>query len=182
MKNKFLRYSAINTLVMLFFSTSSVQAAWWMPILTCDNGAATVDIDLGERRNTQLVIRNSQIISHFNSARVDLTGTSWFVWDGHLHNLTNNGNETVVPGEMNQGVFQPNQFRGFTSPVSYGGRQFRVYRVGSGLKIEAFVPGHGRSCDGDWNSGGGCNNPIEVESEKKLADWYFQNCQELQIL
>lgn len=156
----------------------TAHAAWWQSTLICDSGAAVVDIDLGERRHTQLVIRDANIISHFNNSGAALTGTSWLVWDGRLHNLTNNAHETVVPGEMGSGVFHPSQFQGFTSPVSYSGRQFYVYRQGIGLKVEVVVPGHSEYCGGDWNSGGGCNNPVPAQSEQKLANWYFQNCSE----
>jgi hypothetical protein len=160
-------------------SVSSARAAWWAPILSCDNGSAVIDIDLGERRNTQLIIRDAKIISYFNQSGVALTGTSWLVWDGRLHNLTNNANETVIPAQMYSGVFQANQFRGFSSPLSYNGRQFNVYRSGNGLKVEVIVPGYGAGCGGDFDSGGGCNNPYDGQPEQNLANWYFQNCQEL---
>lgn len=169
--------------ILIFFATlgtlSSAQAAWWAPILSCDNGAAVIDIDLGERRNTQLVIRNSQIISYFNQAGAELTGVSWLVWDGRLHNLTNTAEETVIPGQMDSGIFQADQFRGFTSPLSYNGRLFFIRRDGNSLSLEVVAPGHSAYCPDDWDSGNRCDNPVPGEPSRKIANWYFQNCQEL---
>ena len=168
------------SLLLLVALSANAQAAWWKPALVCDDGAAAVSIDLGERRNVQLAIRNADIIRYFNESR-SLTGTSWLVWNGRLHNLTNNAYETVLPGELRDGIFSSNQFRGFTSPVSYADRRFYVYREGGGLKVTIVVPGHRGYCNGGFNSGGGCIDPVAPRPEQEVANWYFRECQEIDL-
>ncbi len=172
--------TSLFSLSLLCALSANAQAAWWKPALVCDDGAAVVSIDLGERRNVQLVIRNADIIRYFNESR-SLTGTSWLVWDGRLHNLTNNANVTMVPGELRKGVFASNQFRGFTSPVSYADRRFYVYREGRGLKVTIVVPAHWGYCNGGFDSGGGCMDPVPPRPEREVANWYFRECKEIDL-
>lgn len=176
--------SMLTALILFLFSTvlspNAAQAAWWRSAFKCDNGAAAIDVDLAGRRNVQLVIRNPGIIKYFNESG-SLTGTSWLVWDGRLHNLTNNANETVVPGELRNGIFHSSQFSGFTSPVSYADRQFYVYREGKGLKLRIVIPWHYAYCNGGVDSGGGCIDLVPERQEREVANWFFQDCKEEEL-
>lgn len=146
-------------LTVLLFSKVSL-AAWWVPVLQCDNGAARIEVDLGERRNVQLVVEDENI-------RRYLTGR-------------------VLYGRLNNGLFKSSDFQGFTqqggSYTCHSGSAptFKVYREGRGLKVSSHQEA-AEGCCWESDSIGRCMSKGSDVPYKYLGDWYFQDCRELQI-
>src|SRR5436190_12379763 len=51
-------------------ASSKADGALWYKLYTCNDGAAVLDVNGNERRNLQLVIRDSNIIKFFNDRGV----------------------------------------------------------------------------------------------------------------
>src|SRR5688500_15403217 len=102
--------------------TLTAEAAWMKDILVCDGGAATVSIDLGERRHVRLVVNNRAIAEYFanrSQGRGPLD-----IRDGKIE----------IGDRLNDGIFDSSQFRGFETKLeNYPAVQ--VYRSGSGLVL-----------------------------------------------
>ncbi|MCX6117435.1 MAG: hypothetical protein NT027_07835, partial [Proteobacteria bacterium] len=82
----------------------------WSQIVSCNGGDAIVDVDLGERRNFQLVLKNK-----FAFAEFDQTG-----W---THAQIKNDNERIYRGRAidGKGVFNGHDFVGFFANDVGGG-------------------------------------------------------------
>ena len=169
-------------LILLFLGVwgiqGSVTAAPFEKILECDGGAAVVDVDARERRNLQLVIRDTGIIEYLNDV-------------GAIR--ANFGDEEAIIRGFSQtgGVFSADQFQSFEQLSS---RVF-VYREGGGLKLTFqrqrrdtgiwWCDGHytyetggtypGQRCDGlAVYQGGNWRWIPEVYDE--YAGWFFNQC------
>src|SRR5262245_50108735 len=46
---------------------SAYSSNAWAPLLRCDDGAAVLDVNTAERRDFQIVIRDSNIVDYFQS-------------------------------------------------------------------------------------------------------------------
>jgi hypothetical protein len=154
-------------LSLMIFQTEA-NAAWWASALQCDNGAARVEVDLGERRDVQLVVEDPQIRRH-------------------LERLTVNPNYSrVIVGRTNNGIFRSSDFRGFLrqggSPTCHSGYAptIKVYREGRGLKITVHQEA-AEGCCWERDSAGHCTNKSADVPYKYLGDWYLQSCEEVQI-
>ncbi len=161
----------INSILLVsfvFLQMTSAQAAWWVPVLKCDNGAARVEVDLGERRNLQLVIEDERVRKHL----VSLTVNPSYV--------------RVISGETHNGIFRSSDFRGFmlkgVSPTCHSGYAptIKVYRERSGLKV-ALNQEAAEGCCWESDSAGHCTRKSADVPYKYLGDWYFQYCEELPI-
>jgi hypothetical protein len=86
-------------------TADSTEAALgtWETTLTCNGGAAVLDVDPGERRQLQFVIRDPNAINY-------LTGAVGLQY-GPLNR--GNGRELIVAGWSDQGVFSPSNFQAF---------------------------------------------------------------------
>jgi hypothetical protein len=150
-------------------ATSSATSAYgsrWQPALTCNGGAAALDVDPDERRHLQFVIRDPGVINYITGAV-------------HQQMTLNRGNgrELIAAGWQQNGVFQSGDFHGFQSDSSDYTSRIRVLREGSGVRI-VFELHHreGGTCT-DWCSDfccGGYAGGQDVFPE--LANWYFESC------
>jgi hypothetical protein len=159
-------------LLFLTLGFGSAQAAWWVPVLTCDNGKARVEVDLGERRNVQIVITDPNIRDHFTKSGVrDFYGF---------------GGGDSVGGRVNEGIFYSSQFRGFVrqgaSPTCHSGfaATFKVDRVGNGLTVVANQEA-AEGCCWESDSYGTCYKKGADIPFREMANWYFRSCQEVAI-
>jgi hypothetical protein len=48
-------------------TASSFTSSNWEKLLTCDNGAAVLDVNTAERRDFQFVVRDANIVRYFES-------------------------------------------------------------------------------------------------------------------
>jgi hypothetical protein len=156
-----------------WLGSGSANAAWWAPVMTCDNGAATIQVDLGERRGVKIVIADQNIKSYL--ARI---GVSDF-------DASSYGANDTIQAYVDQGIFNSSQFSGFTrkgvSDLGSGGyaATVKVYREGKGLKLKANQE-YGEYC-WEQDSGGDCHD-LRTVPYRELGDWYFQNCNEIPIV
>jgi hypothetical protein len=162
---------ALGILVALVLSEAPGEAAWWVPVLSCDNGSARVEVDLGERRNVQIVIANSAIRNYLNSTGI--RDFSPYYGD-------------FIGAFMQNGIFQSSQFNGFRragfSDTCYGGfaATVNVSREGAGLKVVGYQEAT-EGCCFEMDSGGTCTLKAGDVQFKELGNWYFQLCEELPI-
>src|SRR5436190_430391 len=85
-------------------TSGKADGTTWRKVLDCDNGAAVLDVDDGQRQILQFVIRDRSIVDY-------LAGTlNGFVYRS---DLVNGKNEIIVKGRVQDGVFQPEDFGGF---------------------------------------------------------------------
>lgn len=140
----------------------------WQKILDCDNGAAVIDADAGERRNLQFVIRDRGIIGYLNS-KVRVSTSGIIVASG----------EIITNGWQDRGVFQPADFQGFKGRLP--GVTTDVHREGDRVKFAIIGErGFGVRCSGggDPCSGSDCTcppgqTPISNVTKVELANWLF---------
>jgi len=139
--------------------------AGWQKLLTCDDGSAVVDVNTSERRSVQLVIRDKHAVNYLGSSGA-------FPSYGR--------GEIVVSGWQESGVFQPQDFRGFSASfTSANDKTTYVWRDGVGLRIEIEASGTrmgtcGGQCEDPLSSSceGRCNESYRYE----VANWHFRSC------
>ncbi|MDZ4662027.1 MAG: hypothetical protein SGJ18_10465 [Pseudomonadota bacterium] len=175
-------------------------AAWaenYQTALVCDDGAAVVDVDLSERKNIQLVIRNPKIVQFlyesgiFDRSLVPLNckqqgnqlkcdPPSEIIIRGRNHIVKGSqqdpGNLPGYPFYL--GVFNKEQISSVDAGDGLGSRPtLRFQRDGKGLRVAGygFRQGH---CEGFVSpSTGGCQGRVVPGFEFEIANWYFQSCQ-----
>ena len=155
--------NALAILALTLPLAPSAHAAWWKPILVCDGGAAVVSVDLGERRNVQFDLNNSQIVEYF---------------------LRNNGNSSALNFQnghaylghrLDQGIFNSSQFRGFEANQA-NSPAVQIQRTGSGLYVRIVSLAH-KECI-DWRPNDFYCAETRDVPEVQYADWNFQHCDE----
>jgi hypothetical protein len=162
-------FGLILSVMAISLTSNSAHAEWWQTVLTCDNGAARVEVDLGERRNVRLVITNADIRKYLSSTRINDLYSS-----------------EEIRGRVNNGIFHSSQFRGFTregvSATCYGGYAATVfiYRDGNGLRVSGRQEGAAGCCY-EMDSGGLCTNKGSDVPQAELGNWYFRDCSEQSI-
>jgi hypothetical protein len=125
------------------------QTIPWHAVLRCGGDGVVVDVDLAERRDVQVVVRNPAAVAWLSSHPGD-GGTG----------MANAKHEIILRAMTIHGVFAPADFsvlvvRGYFSndsftPAAYAGRE------GTGLRVRLV----------SWASG------HEVET----ANWWFADC------
>jgi hypothetical protein len=129
------------------------RPAIWQKVLTCEGGAAVVDVDTQDRGpfhtglTKQIVVRNSNIVDYFRSRGLTV----------------NSANEVIatVHGDINN-------LQAFIEGGHHGDDlRINFYRDGSGFKlmftgiVQGYVDG-----DGQFHSA----------RYYEIANWYFNNC------
>lgn len=138
----------------------------WQRLLTCNGGAAVLDVDTGERRHLQLVIHDANAINYVTGAV-------------HQQMLLDRGNgrELIAAGWSTAGVFQPSELGSFTEDASDYSSRVRVFREGKGVKVVFELHRREGGFCTDWCSDfccGGYAGASDVYPE--LANWYFDDC------
>jgi hypothetical protein len=156
-------FKFLGIIALLATIAAPVQAAWWKPILVCDGGAAVVDLDLGERRNVQLVINNKQIVEYFALNR------------GMQSSMNFSNGKIIVSAGLNQGIQYSGQFHGFDSNAA-NAPAVQVSRDEFGLKVRLVSLAH-KECI-DWRANDFYCAETRDVPEVQYADWYFRSCAE----
>jgi hypothetical protein len=136
----------------------------WQPIMSCDGGSAVVDVNTYERRMLQLVIKNEDIYKYISSNN-ELYGSAII--------FSVLKKEIIVPAEVSRGVFSPEDFQGFQANA-YMRPAIRVYRVGSGIKVQAVDLAHW-ICTNYRENDYYCADGYWTE-DREVASWHFQTC------
>jgi hypothetical protein len=180
----------LNVLTILILSSilDDARAENYQNLLSCDNGAAVVDVDISERKNVQLVIREPAIVRF-------LYGKG--IWDAShaRRNCRSENNQLICdpPAEIiirginrteqghQQGVFSVNDFAIGDAGSGLGSRPtLRFFRDGHGLKVAGYGFIDSR-CEGFISpSTGQCMGRVIPGYEFEIANWYFQNCERWQ--
>jgi hypothetical protein len=143
----------------------TAHAEWWQTALVCDGGAARVEVDLGERRNVQLIITNQDVLKYLAS-----TGLG----------------ASVIRGHVDNGIFSSSQFQGFRnqgfSATCYSGYAptVVVYRTNGGLVVKGYREG-AEGCCWEMDSAGHCTSQGSGVTPGELGNWYFRECHEQAI-
>jgi hypothetical protein len=167
------------------------QSLTWLKVLTCDNGAAVLDVNANERRNVQFVIRDQNIVGYLNN--VGAVHSSYGAreviasgWTGYVDWSAPNGPAVHGQPYGGPGIFYQSDFREIIADYNYYGGQngsfTRVFRDGAGMKIQ-----YGQieqtsclhtSCEyvGD-GFGTVCNCDSWQTRFTEKANWYFGSCQ-----
>jgi hypothetical protein len=169
-------------------ASSKADGALWYKLYTCSDGAAVLDVNGNERRNLQLVIRDSNVIKFFNdrgvvqspyaATELILSGWTGYVDFGRAHGPVLHGQPYGGPGVFNRSDFH----EVIASYNFYGGGNFaRILRDGAGIKVQfARIEGRGCAqtetyCPGD---GFECQTSCVDEYTEMVeqANWYFNDC------
>jgi hypothetical protein len=148
-------------------ASDSPELVAWNKVLTCDGGAAALDVDTGERRNLQFVIRDQRIVGFFaNQVRVSTRG------------IIAPSGEIILHGRQNNGVWSGSDFRTMDGWVDNA--SIRVSREGGGVKVVFYQQINWSKCSGGAEqspSTGMCPGGTESGSTyNELANWYFRDC------
>lgn len=150
-------------------SAAAFSSNNWQSLVTCNGGAAVLDVDRDERRNVQFVIRDRNVVDYLQSKTQSP--------------MVNAKHEIVISAseQLEHGLFSPRDF---------GQDDFWTYRVpdfytaaivqkdGRGIKVtiaKSFEP----ICEGGyWGYQGGCIGGHEIRAHvtEELANWYFDDC------
>jgi hypothetical protein len=165
----------------------------WDRLMTCDNGAAELDVNDGERRNMQFVIRDQNIIRYLNQigaiqSAYGATEAIFSGWTGHV-----DWNDSLGPRLWNgaqpygaPGVFNAGDFSEFIADHNYYeggfGHFVRVARENGGIKLQiGSIEKRGCAHEETYYVGDGfgyqtsCTADYSEYVEK--ANWYVQSCQ-----
>jgi hypothetical protein len=146
-------------------SSASALTGSWQQTLSCNGGAAVLDVDSGERRNLQFVIRDRAAIGYLaTNVRVSTRGI-----------LAPSG-EIILQGWQNEGVWDPSGFHGFEGGVDNA--SVSVRRESGGVKVTFHQDIAWSRCDGNVSpSTGMCDGPVASGvTYNELANWFFNDC------
>jgi hypothetical protein len=154
-------------------SEANLGSVAWTPLLTCDGGAAVIDVNKNERRDFQLVVRDRNIVRHFASA---FPGMS----------LANAKGEFIATSadHYHPGAFYKSDFRQFTQPgnAPTGYPVTIVERQGAGVRVslvEGKIGNLAPFCNGQplpHENEGFCAGTLEYRVYHAKADWFFRDC------
>jgi hypothetical protein len=165
-KNKFV------LILLLAMESTSASAANFQKILTCDEGAAVVDVDRDNPQQVQLVIRNAGIVDYFIRSGV-----------GSSPGAPAQGNEIIATGYNERPVYSGSDFLGFSESrqSSYSNTDHGyIWRDGNGVRIKYESQHNG--CPAEC-----AESPLSMQCESLcigaqvgskyvMADWYFRDC------
>ena len=169
-------------------------AGTWLPVLSCDGGAAVLDVRADERRELQLVIRDSAVLTHFAPFEFFTFGQREFIVSNFLRDplrleLSDPTGPKLVDAQLT-GVFEPSDFRFFIGNArvsrpnsTYAGRFYSVFRQGEGVRVELKeIKLNGcagevrpRPCGESYGCGFFCDGP-DFTSLETLVSWDFARC------
>jgi hypothetical protein len=163
-------------------------------ILSCDNGAATLDLDTFQVTNfdgspgtpgTTLAfkVKDRNIVNYFSSKRHNGRNL-WYVHpnniDGVMTLVSNfDDQRTVSP------TYDPRDFTGFSiRPGFQNAFEVNVFRDNGGIKVKFEDIGRNLRCTRNEIGGDGQNRCLDyvedVTRSVELADWFFSSCVSLQ--
>ena len=151
-------------------STAAYSNGPWQKLLTCNGGAAVLDVDSGERRNVQLVIRDRNIVDYLQSKSPDSSMVN------ASHEIVMQASEELIHGLFKASDFGADDFWTYRYPDFLDAAV--IQRDGNGIKVtiaKRFDP----ICEnGYWGYQGGCNggSAIRAHVDEELANWYFDDC------
>ena len=197
-------------LLLALFSFQA-HAAYYQDVLVCDGGAATVRVDIAERRNFQLIIPDRGIKRHFiqtiTQPRKDYSGSIAALFPRDITGQPRFEVEMIVNGNSRDGLFRSSDFMGFQGgenvhnagvkdcaphsgngcPGSYGSNSptFLIKREGNALRVEAWRPRNfGRYCQERDGYSLQCTRWSGTRGWEalELGNWYFRSCEQREIL
>ena len=170
-------------------ASAKADGAAWYKVYTCNNGQAVLDVNGNERRNLQLVIRDTNIMGFFQSRGVVslpfgatemiVSGWTGYVDFGRAHGPIVHGQPYGGPG-----VFDRSDFKEVIANFNFfdGKSPFaRILKDGSGIKIQ-FGQIEGRGCAQTETYCPGDGFPCQTSCVDEYtefverANWYFNNC------
>jgi hypothetical protein len=146
-------------------TSASELVGTWQQTLTCDGGAAVLDVDNGERRNLQFVIRDRAAIGYLaTNVRVSTRG------------IIAPSGEIILQGRQGDGVWDAAGFHGFEGGVDNA--SVTVRRESEGVKVIFHQDIAWSRCDGNVSpSTGMCDGPVvNGVTYNELANWFFRDC------
>lgn len=165
--------------------TATFSSPSWKPIVSCDSGAMTIDVNTKERRELRVVVHDVAIAKWVGNGQYESTYASnrCGVTPFKANPCVATNGDLELPATTQSAVFTSSSFswlRG-AAQLSTGERlvEFTAWRDGAGIRLEKMSDVATRqSCD---HSGSGSCGPIESVSAPKIiyADWYFRSCQNL---
>jgi hypothetical protein len=168
-------------------------APTWDKLLTCDSGAAELDVNDGERRNMQFVIRDQNIIKYLNDAGAiqSAYGATEAIFSGWTGSV--DWNNSLGPRLANgaqpyggPGVFSAGDFSEFIADHNYYeggfGHFVRVARDSGGIKLQiGSIEKRGCAQSETSYVGDGfgyvTNCVADYSEYVEKANWFFQSCQ-----
>ncbi len=146
---------------------------YWQKSLVCEDrgaGHAYFDVDLANRYNVQLVIKNKEIIRYLT------TNLRYQLYPGQVR-IYDGGETAVISGSQSHPVFSPNDVRGFQHTGTIGSGYgwypgLNVIRQNDIVKVEIVHNGY-YHCKA--YVGIECVDGFMVPSEV-AKDWIFRNC------
>jgi hypothetical protein len=150
-------------------SEAAYSSGTWTKVATCNGGAAVLDVDTGDRRNVQLVIRDRAAVDYLQSRSASPMVNA-------RHEIVVQSGEPVMHGIFKASDFGADDFWSYRVPDFYNAAI--VQRAGAGIKVtiaKRFNP----VCEGgQWGYQGGCwgGHTIRAQVQEELANWYFDDC------
>jgi len=144
------------SIFLIIFTSLSAMAFSWNKVLTCDGGAAVVDVNDFQRNSVQVVIRDPNVVRYIQSK--------------YYANEFPQSSEVILSGLNARDVYNGSDFQ-YISLVSFGKMMWEAYRENQGLKVRFY-----RTIS-DTNSD--CPNyvPCKPDYQAEVANWYFNSCQ-----
>lgn len=150
-------------------SVAAYTSGAWQKLLTCNGGAAVLDVDTGERRNVQLVIRDRKVVDYLQSKSPSPMINA-------RHEIVIEPNEPLKHGlfsarDFGQDDFWSNRHPEFAYPAV-------VQRLGRGVRVTLAKQVEPICEGGFWGYQGGCigGHTIRARVTEEIANWYFDDC------
>jgi hypothetical protein len=172
-------------------ATSSAFTPWFsnpafQPIVSCDGGAMTIEVNANERRELRVVVHDLAIARHVSQESYDST------YKGNhcgadatmaANPCVNQSGDLALPGATDAGVFSSAAFSWMRGSAQFfnGERivEFTAWRDGSGIRLERMSDSK-QHWDCDYSGSGWCNPPTSDPAPKEVyADWIFRSCTNL---
>lgn len=164
--------------------TATFASPSWKPIVSCDGGAMTIDVDTKERRQLRVVVHDLAIAKWISSGQYDSTYKSNACGTSPAENPCTRPDGTLeLPGSTAEGVFSASQFSWLRGSAQlFSGERwvdFTAWRDGAGIRLEKMSDATSRwTCD--YSGSGWCAPPERAPAPKVVyADWRFRTCQDL---
>ncbi len=141
----------------------------WQKLLVCAGGGAVLDVDNGERRNVQLVIRDRGAVDYLQSKAVSPMVNA-------KHEIVIQASEQLKHGLFSPGDFGQDDF--WTHRVPDFAYAAIVQKDGRGIKV-TIARQYQPLCEGgQWGYQGGCwgGHTIRARVIEEVANWYFDDC------
>jgi hypothetical protein len=159
---------------LTFVLANAAHAESWQKIVSCENGAAVIDVNADERRNLQLVLRGNDLLSRLYDARmVSLQyGQQELVIRG-WHSELRQTSPTYTRPELLNGVFAAADFRKMIQE-DWNGNTVQVEMRGNDLAIQRLHYSAGESCED--TSSGECRGGVEHKTYYFDREYVLHGC------